>query len=175
MISSVFKDVTQKGGRFVSFNVVLANKGAVSIDEVIRRILNKFNLSSIEEIKDTRKLERLLPYYLISYYLRNVEKLSYPQICKYVHRTDHTTIINATTKASYHLKNNPKIREAYLDCISENFTYKTVDNDLKVCYVCINPRKKEEYLGYKSGNVYSNICRYCANVRFSEYAKIRRR
>ncbi len=94
---------------------VRPNKG-VSIEEVVRRIADYYEISEKSIYEKTRKKEVVKPRQIIMYILREEFSASYPSIGEKLGGRDHTTVIHSCEKIKEELKKNT-ILEQELDHI----------------------------------------------------------
>lgn len=81
------------------------NKG-VSVDEVVRRISQYYEIAEKSIYEKTRKKEVVKPRQIIMYILREEFGVSYPSIGEKLGGRDHTTVIHSCEKIKEEMKNN---------------------------------------------------------------------
>ena len=84
---------------------VKPNKG-VSVDEVVRRIAQYYDIPEKSIYEKTRKKEVVKPRQIIMYMLREEFGISYPSIGEKLGGRDHTTVIHSCEKIKHEIKNN---------------------------------------------------------------------
>lgn len=84
---------------------VKPNRG-VSVDEVVRRIAQYYDVSEKSIYEKTRKKEVVKPRQIIMYVLREEFNVSYPSIGEKLGGRDHTTVIHSCEKIKGELKSN---------------------------------------------------------------------
>ena len=89
---------------------VKPNKG-VSVDEVVRRIAQYYDIAEKSIYEKTRKKEVVKPRQIIMYILREEFSVSYPSIGEKLGGRDHTTVIHSCEKIKEELKNNPALEQ----------------------------------------------------------------
>lgn len=86
----------------------------VSVDEVVRRISQYYEVAEKSIYEKTRKKEIVRPRQIIMYILREEFNVSYPSIGEKLGGRDHTTVIHSCEKIKEELKSNPSL-ESELD------------------------------------------------------------
>ena len=81
------------------------NKG-FSVDEVVRRIAQYYDIPEKSIYEKTRKKEVVKPRQIIMYMLREEFGISYPSIGEKLGGRDHTTVIHSCEKIKHEIKNN---------------------------------------------------------------------
>src|SRR3989344_1025046 len=89
---------------------VKPNKG-VSVDEVVRRIAQYYDIAEKSIYEKTRKKEVVKPRQIIMYILREEFSVSYPSIGEKLGGRDNTTVIHSCEKIKEELKNNPALEQ----------------------------------------------------------------
>ena len=84
---------------------VKPNKG-VSVEEVVRRIANYYDIAEKSIYEKTRKKEVVKPRQIIMYILREEFNVSYPSIGEKLGGRDHTTVIHSCEKIKEEIKTN---------------------------------------------------------------------
>ncbi len=84
---------------------VKPNKG-VSVDEVVRRIAQYYDIPEKSIYEKTRKKEVVKPRQIIMYMLREEFSISYPSIGEKLGGRDHTTVIHSCEKIKHEIKND---------------------------------------------------------------------
>ncbi len=84
---------------------VKPNRG-VSVDEVVRRIAQYYDIPEKSIYEKTRKKEVVRPRQIIMYMLREEFSISYPSIGEKLGGRDHTTVIHSCEKIKLEIKNN---------------------------------------------------------------------
>ena len=86
------------------------NRG-VSIDEVVKRISQYYEISESSIYEKTRKKEVVRPRQIIMYILREEFNVSYPTIGEKLGGRDHTTVIHSCEKIKEELKRSPSLEQ----------------------------------------------------------------
>ncbi len=86
------------------------NRG-VSIDEVVRRIAQYYEIAEKSIYEKTRKKEVVKPRQIIMYILREEFNVSYPTIGEKLGGRDHTTVIHSCEKIKEEVKSNPSLEQ----------------------------------------------------------------
>lgn len=86
------------------------NKG-VSMDEVVRRIAQYYEVAEKSIYEKTRKKEVVKPRQVIMYILREEFSVSYPSIGEKLGGRDHTTVIHSCEKIKEEAKRNPSLEQ----------------------------------------------------------------
>ncbi|MBV9159756.1 MAG: chromosomal replication initiator protein DnaA [Candidatus Kaiserbacteria bacterium] len=89
---------------------VKPNKG-VSIDEVVRRIAQYYEVPEKSIYEKTRKKEVVKPRQIIMYVLREEFSVSYPSIGEKLGGRDHTTVIHSCEKIKEEIKGNNSLEQ----------------------------------------------------------------
>src|SRR3989344_194271 len=89
---------------------VKPNKG-VSVDEVVRRIAQYYDIPEKSIYEKTRKKEVVKPRQIIMYMLREEFSISYPSIGEKLGGRDHTTVIHSCEKIKQEMKISPSIEQ----------------------------------------------------------------
>ncbi|TSC87005.1 MAG: chromosomal replication initiation protein [Parcubacteria group bacterium Gr01-1014_8] len=89
---------------------VRPNKG-VSMDEVVRRIAQYYEVAEKSIYEKTRKKEVVKPRQVIMYILREEFSVSYPSIGEKLGGRDHTTVIHSCEKIKEEAKRNPSLEQ----------------------------------------------------------------
>lgn len=89
---------------------VKPNKG-VSIDEVVRRIAQYYEVAEKSIYEKTRKKEVVKPRQIIMYMLREEFNVSYPSIGEKLGGRDHTTVIHSCEKIKEEVKSNTSLEQ----------------------------------------------------------------
>jgi len=109
---------SQLKGKAVSLSDVRAlikhnvkpNKG-VSVDEVVRRIAQYYEVAEKSIYEKTRKKEVVKPRQIIMYILREEFSVSYPSIGEKLGGRDHTTVIHSCEKIKEEIKHNTSLEQ----------------------------------------------------------------
>lgn len=104
------KGITQNDVRALIKHNIKPNKG-VSIEEVVRRIIQYYNIPEKSIYEKTRKKEVVKPRQIIMYILREEFGVSYPSIGEKLGGRDHTTVIHSCEKIKEELKNNLSLEQ----------------------------------------------------------------
>ncbi len=89
---------------------VKPNKG-VSVDEVVRRIAQYYDIAEKSIYEKTRKKEVVKPRQIIMYILREEFSVSYPSIGEKLGGRDHTTVIHSCEKIKEEIKTNASLEQ----------------------------------------------------------------
>ncbi|HEY4514040.1 MAG TPA: chromosomal replication initiator protein DnaA [Candidatus Paceibacterota bacterium] len=89
---------------------VKPNKG-VSVEEVVRRISQYYEIPEKNIYEKTRKKEVVKPRQIIMYMLREEFGVSYPSIGEKLGGRDHTTVIHSCEKIKLEMKTNPPLEQ----------------------------------------------------------------
>lgn len=89
---------------------VKPNKG-VSVDEVVRRIAQYYEIPEKSIYEKTRKKEVVKPRQIIMYVLREEFSISYPSIGEKLGGRDHTTVIHSCEKIKLEMKTSPSLEQ----------------------------------------------------------------
>jgi chromosomal replication initiator protein len=99
------KAITQTDVRALIKHNVKPNRG-VSVDEVVRRIAQYYEVAEKSIYEKTRKKEVVKPRQIIMYMLREEFSVSYPSIGEKLGGRDHTTVIHSCEKIKEEMKSN---------------------------------------------------------------------
>jgi len=83
----------------------------VSVDEVVRRISQYYDVPEKSIYEKTRKKEVVKPRQIIMYVLREEFNVSYPSIGEKLGGRDHTTVIHSCEKIKEELKSNTSLEQ----------------------------------------------------------------
>ncbi len=83
----------------------------VSVDEVVRRIAQYYEISEKTIYEKTRKKEVVRPRQIIMYILREEFNVSYPSIGEKLGGRDHTTVIHSCEKIKEEIKTNNTLEQ----------------------------------------------------------------
>lgn len=83
----------------------------VSVDEVVRRIAQYYEISEKSIYEKTRKKEVVKPRQVIMYILREEFSVSYPSIGEKLGGRDHTTVIHSCEKIKEELKSSASLEQ----------------------------------------------------------------
>jgi chromosomal replication initiator protein len=97
--------ITLNDVRTLIKHTIKPNKGA-SVDEVIHRIANYYDIDEASILEKTRKKEVVRPRQVIMYILREELNVSFPTIGEKLGGRDHTTVIHSCEKIKEELKSN---------------------------------------------------------------------
>ena len=89
---------------------VKPNKG-VSVEEIVRRISQYYEIPEKNIYEKTRKKEVVKPRQIIMYMLREEFGVSYPSIGEKLGGRDHTTVIHSCEKIKLEMKTNPPLEQ----------------------------------------------------------------
>jgi chromosomal replication initiator protein len=89
---------------------VKPNRG-VSVDEVVRRIAQYYEIAEKSIYEKTRKKEVVKPRQVIMYMLREEFNVSYPSIGEKLGGRDHTTVIHSCEKIKEEVKSNTSLEQ----------------------------------------------------------------
>lgn len=89
---------------------VKPNRG-VSVDEVVRRIAQYYEVAEKSIYEKTRKKEVVKPRQIIMYMLREEFSVSYPSIGEKLGGRDHTTVIHSCEKIKEEIKSNTSLEQ----------------------------------------------------------------
>lgn len=89
---------------------VRPNKG-VSVEEVVRRIAQYYEVAEKSIYEKTRKKEVVKPRQIIMYILREEFSVSYPSIGEKLGGRDHTTVIHSCEKIKEEVKRNNSLEQ----------------------------------------------------------------
>ncbi len=83
----------------------------ITPDKIIKTVARFFDISPQELTKRTRKRDIVQPRQICMYLLRDLLKLSYPEVGNKLGKRDHTTAIHACEKVGDDIRNNPGINQ----------------------------------------------------------------
>ena len=83
----------------------------VSVDEVVRRIAQYYEVAEKSIYEKTRKKEVVKPRQIIMYILREEFSVSYPSIGEKLGGRDHTTVIHSCEKIKEEIKSNAALEQ----------------------------------------------------------------
>lgn len=104
------KTISQADVRSLIKHNVRPNKG-VSMEEVVRRISQYYEVPEKSIYEKTRKKEVVKPRQIIMYILREEFSVSYPSIGEKLGGRDHTTVIHSCEKIKEEMKKNPSLEQ----------------------------------------------------------------
>jgi len=104
------RGVTQADVRALIKHNVKPNRG-VSVDEVVRRIAQYYEVAEKSIYEKTRKKEVVKPRQIIMYMLREEFSVSYPSIGEKLGGRDHTTVIHSCEKIKEEIKTNTSLEQ----------------------------------------------------------------
>ena len=104
------KSVTIADVRALVKHNVKPGKG-VSVDEVVRRVAQYYDVAEKSIYEKTRKKEVVKPRQIIMYVLREEFNVSYPSIGEKLGGRDHTTVIHSCEKIKEELKSNSSLEQ----------------------------------------------------------------
>jgi chromosomal replication initiator protein len=104
------KGVTLADVRSLIKHNVRPGKG-VSVDEVVRRIAQYYEVAEKSIYEKTRKKEVVKPRQIIMYVLREEFQVSYPSIGEKLGGRDHTTVIHSCEKIKEEIKTNVALEQ----------------------------------------------------------------
>jgi len=104
------KGVTLADVRALIKHNVKPGKG-VSVDEVVRRIAQYYEVAEKSIYEKTRKKEVVKPRQIIMYVLREEFQVSYPSIGEKLGGRDHTTVIHSCEKIKEEIKTNVSLEQ----------------------------------------------------------------
>lgn len=104
------KTVTQADVRSLIKHNVRPNKG-ISVEEVVRRISQYYEVAEKSIYEKTRKKEVVKPRQVIMYILREEFNVSYPSIGEKLGGRDHTTVIHSCEKIKEEMKRSPSLEQ----------------------------------------------------------------
>jgi chromosomal replication initiator protein len=99
------KGITLADVRALVKHNVKPNKG-VSVEEIVRRIAQYYEVAEKSIYEKTRKKEVVKPRQIIMYILREEFAVSYPSIGEKLGGRDHTTVIHSCEKIKEEIKTN---------------------------------------------------------------------
>jgi len=104
------KGVTQGDVRALIKHNIKPNRG-VSVEEVVRRIAQYYEIAEKSIYEKTRKKEVVKPRQIIMYMLREEFAVSYPSIGEKLGGRDHTTVIHSCEKIKEEIKSNTALEQ----------------------------------------------------------------
>lgn len=104
------KIISQGDVRSLIKHNVKPNRG-VSVDEVVRRIAQYYEVAEKSIYEKTRKKEVVKPRQIIMYILREEFNVSYPSIGEKLGGRDHTTVIHSCEKIKDEVKRNTVLEQ----------------------------------------------------------------
>ncbi|QQG38018.1 MAG: chromosomal replication initiator protein DnaA [Candidatus Kaiserbacteria bacterium] len=104
------KGITHADVRSLIKHNVKPNRG-VSVDEVVRRIAQYYEIAEKSIYEKTRKKEVVKPRQIIMYILREEFNVSYPSIGEKLGGRDHTTVIHSCEKIKEEIKTNTSLEQ----------------------------------------------------------------
>ena len=104
------KVVTQNDVRSLIKHNMKQSRG-VSVEEVVRRIAQYYEIAEKSIYEKTRKKEVVRPRQVIMYILREEFGVSYPSIGEKLGGRDHTTVIHSCEKIKEEVKNNNNLEQ----------------------------------------------------------------
>ncbi len=104
------KTVSQADVRTLIKHNVKPHRG-VSVDEVVRRIAQYYEIAEKSIYEKTRKKEVVKPRQIIMYILREEFNVSYPSIGEKLGGRDHTTVIHSCEKIKEEVKSNTSLEQ----------------------------------------------------------------
>jgi len=104
------KGISQADVRALIKHNIKPNKG-VSVDEVVRRIANYYEIDEKSIYEKTRKKEVVKPRQIIMYVLREEFNVSYPSIGEKLGGRDHTTVIHSCEKIKEEIKSDTSLEQ----------------------------------------------------------------
>jgi chromosomal replication initiator protein len=104
------KAITHADVRSLIKHNVKPSRG-VSIDEVVRRIAQYYEVAEKSIYEKTRKKEVVKPRQIIMYILREEFSVSYPSIGEKLGGRDHTTVIHSCEKIKEEIKSNNSLEQ----------------------------------------------------------------
>lgn len=104
------RGVTHADVRSLIKHNVKPNRG-VSVDEVVRRIAQYYEVAEKSIYEKTRKKEVVKPRQIIMYMLREEFNVSYPSIGEKLGGRDHTTVIHSCEKIKEEVKSNTALEQ----------------------------------------------------------------
>lgn len=104
------KAITLTDVRSLIKHNVRPNKG-VSVEEVVRRIAQYYEVAEKSIYEKTRKKEVVKPRQIIMYVLREEFNVSYPSIGEKLGGRDHTTVIHSCEKIKEEIKRNNSLEQ----------------------------------------------------------------
>lgn len=104
------RGVTQADVRALIKHNVKPSRG-VSVDEVVRRVAQYYEVAEKSIYEKTRKKEVVRPRQVIMYMLREEFGVSYPSIGEKLGGRDHTTVIHSCEKIKEEMKDNTSLEQ----------------------------------------------------------------
>jgi chromosomal replication initiator protein len=104
------KTISQADVRSLIKHNVRPSKG-ISMEEVVRRISQYYEIPEKSIYEKTRKKEVVKPRQIIMYILREEFSISYPSIGEKLGGRDHTTVIHSCEKIKDEMKKNPSLEQ----------------------------------------------------------------
>ncbi len=104
------KSISQADVRALIKHNVRPSRG-VSMEEVVRRIAQYYEVTEKSIYEKTRKKEVVKPRQIIMYILREEFSVSYPSIGEKLGGRDHTTVIHSCEKIKEEIKKNPVLEQ----------------------------------------------------------------
>lgn len=104
------KGITQADVRTLIKHNIKPNKG-ISVEEVVRRISNYYEVNEKSIYEKTRKKEVVKPRQIIMYVLREEFNVSYPSIGDKLGGRDHTTVIHSCEKIKEEMKSDTSLEQ----------------------------------------------------------------
>lgn len=102
--------VSIQDARSLIKHTVRPNRG-LSVEEVVRRIAQYYEVSEKSIYEKTRKKEVVKPRQIIMYVLREEFNISYPSIGEKLGGRDHTTVIHSCEKVKEEVKKNAALEQ----------------------------------------------------------------
>lgn len=104
------KGITLADVKMLIKHTVKPNRG-VSVDEVVRRIAQYYDVGEKSIYEKTRKKEVVRPRQVIMYMLREEFNVSFPSIGEKLGGRDHTTVIHSCEKIKEEMRLNPSLEQ----------------------------------------------------------------
>ena len=101
---------TKKLDEIISETTQITTKN-ITVGDIIRTVADFFEVPQSELTERSRKREIVEPRQITMYLLRDVLKLSYPNIGEKLGKRDHTTAIHAFEKISREMTQNPTLNQ----------------------------------------------------------------
>ena len=83
----------------------------MSVEEVVKRIAEYYDVNEKSIYEKTRKKEVVKPRQIIMYILREEFSISYPSIGEKIGGRDHTTVIHSCEKIKEEMKHDTKLEQ----------------------------------------------------------------
>ncbi len=83
----------------------------ITANDIIKAVSEFYEISPNDLINRSRKQEVVEPRQVAMYLLREILKMSYPNIGEKLGKRDHTTVIHAWEKINYEINNNPSFSQ----------------------------------------------------------------